>query len=126
MTKLFPAHICLWTFGILRLPTELEGILKRTPPHQPTGDSAGFASNPFICVFEVRPFYGAVFSATEQSVGPMPLYARSIALCRSLLKTRPAMVKDAHEGNRLQMTEELCLAMLAKRLTMLSLQRAGF
>ncbi len=129
MAKLFTAHICLWIFGILKLPTELEEILKRTPPYQPTGNSAGFTSNPFSPVFDVRPFYRAVGTAivkgAAQAMDHMSIYTRSLPLCRSRLNTRPAMEKYNRGVNQLIMVEEICLTLLATRLTMLSLQRAG-
>ncbi len=72
------------------------------------------------------PHVTAIAKGAAQPVDVMPPYARSIDLCRSPLKTRLAVVKDVHGTSRLIMAEKLCLRLLATRLTMPSLQRAGF
>ncbi len=128
-TKLFPPNIWLWTFEIIKLPTELEGILKRTPPRQPMGGSSGFTWNPFARVFDAGPLYGAIVTAlikaSTQPMEPTAILSRSLSLCRSRLSARPEMVTDRCGVSQLIMAEELCFTLLVTRLTISSLQRAG-
>ncbi len=78
----------------------------------------------------MQPFCGAfvtaIVKATTQLVDLISIYKRSLSLCRSRLSTRPAMIKGSCRVNRLILDEELCLTLLAMRLTRPSLQRAGF